>query len=639
MKTPCTIFFFLITLTSYSQSAKKIDKYIQKVENFIIYNQPDSASFYLKKLQDNSYTAVLSRIIKNKEVTYAEYEEFTSKLADYQIIDYEFISNYINRAVKKPIDSKNINLEYVYLKWVQISDLRDEATLEAASSEQSKLEDYIDKFDKTDKDVLKAETRIKTHPIVMFLIEKDLENAKELVLKSLKISEDLEEIELQIYFLYHYAEVLVLERKLDEFIKTNERCLLLEEKLPKRSAYYYFIVANLINAYIYKGGNNERAVILLDELYNSSSKNITYIYYAQLISNLDKNAILKKEILDKFQAQDVSDLASKFIKLGNRLNPNDSFKLVNMNSKALAAHGFYTEAIAYKEKAIEIIRKIYSEDLSKSLAKYKTEQALKVKETEISREKEKTKLYSIIASLFFVLLLITLLVLVKIRNQSKELSSKNQLINDALIEKELLITEVHHRVKNNFQIISSLLELQSEGIEDKKALELINQSQDRVKSMALIHQKLYRNESGLIDFNEYTSLLIKEISFVYQLNVKVDTTIKIENVFFDVDTAIPLGLIINEIITNAYKYAFKNDKENVLFISIHQEEDKDYKLVIEDNGLGISNSFQIEEAKSTGLKLVKRLVRQLQGSLELLIKHGTRFEIIFKDSNKRKCRE
>jgi two-component sensor histidine kinase len=469
----------------------------------------------------------------------------------------------------------------------------------------------------------------------MFLIEKDVRKGKKLTLESLKIAETLEDYELQIYFLSHYGDFLVLERNLEQNIKTNERCLALEEKLSKRSAYYHSTIANLLNAYIYQGGHNERVLALLDELYNTSSQTITYIYYAQLISSLDKKSSLKKDILNKFKAKDVVDLASKFKVLGSQLNPNEFFKLTNMSSIALAAHGFYKEALAYKATAIDLTREIYSEDLYSSLATYKTKQAIKVKEIEISIEKDKTKLYSIIASLSFVLLIITLIVLAKIRRQSKELSAKNQLINATLLEKEVLIKEVHHRVKNNFQIISSLLELQSEEIADKRAIEFINRGKSRIKSMALIHQKLYINESGSIDFNEYIDLLLKEIALVYQSELKVVTTIKVENIFFDVDTAIPLGLIINEIITNAYKHALKIDKKNTIYIAIQKEIDTKYKLVIEDNGLGLAHDFDIEKSKSTGLRLVKRLVKQLQGSFKFYRNNGTRFEIMFKEVKKR----
>ena len=292
-------------------------------------------------------------------------------------------------------------------------------------------------------------------------------------------------------------------------------------------------------------------------------------------------------------------------------------------------------AINYKDKGIDITRKIYSKDLSESLANFKTKQAVKEKEKEIKHQKEKTTLYGVIAVLAFVLFIIALLVIRKIKKQSKELSEKNKIIRKTLKEKELLVKEVHHRVKNNFQIVSSLLELQTKGIEDEKALELANQGKNRVKSMALIHQKLYQNENGLIDFDEYIKLLIGELSSMYSSSNNVKTSIDSEDMMFDVDTAIPLGLIINEIITNSYKYAFRNDKENNLSISIHKEENEDYKLVIEDNGPGLSNNFDVRKAKSLGLRLVNRLVKQLHGTVTQTNNEGAKFEIYFKDSNAR----
>ena len=171
-------------------------------------------------------------------------------------------------------------------------------------------------------------------------------------------------------------------------------------------------------------------------------------------------------------------------------------------------------------------------------------------------------------------------ILRKIRKQSKELTRKKYFINKSLKEKELLVREVHHRVKNNFQIVSSLLELQSKGIEDEKALALANEGKNRVKSMALIHQKLYQDKSGLVDFDEYIELLVKELSSLYKSDNKIETEIISKNMEFDVDTAIPLGLIINEIITNSYKYAFNENKESLLSISINKQDNANFKLVI-----------------------------------------------------------
>lgn len=221
------------------------------------------------------------------------------------------------------------------------------------------------------------------------------------------------------------------------------------------------------------------------------------------------------------------------------------------------------------------------------------------------------------------------------KKTSQILDEKNKIIEKALQEKQLLLKEVHHRVKNNFQIVSSLLELQTKGIEDEKALNLANEGKNRVKSMALIHQKLYQNETGLIDFDEYINVLVKELSYIYASEKKVQTSINTKNMQFDIDTAIPLGLIVNELITNAYKYAFDATKENRLNISINKLNEEEYKLVVADNGKGIDDTIDLAKVKSLGLRLVKRLTKQLQGNFTLNNEEGASFEIVFKDSNAR----
>jgi two-component sensor histidine kinase len=221
------------------------------------------------------------------------------------------------------------------------------------------------------------------------------------------------------------------------------------------------------------------------------------------------------------------------------------------------------------------------------------------------------------------------------KKTSKILDEKNKIIEKALQEKQLLLKEVHHRVKNNFQIVSSLLELQTKGIEDEKALSLANEGKNRVKSMALIHQKLYQNETGLIDFDEYIKVLVKELSYMYASEKKVTTNIHTKNMEFDIDTAIPLGLIVNELITNAYKYAFDAAADNTLSISINKLNDEEYKLVVADNGKGIDDTIDLTKVKSLGLRLVKRLTKQLQGKFKVNNAEGASFEIIFKDTNAR----
>lgn len=636
MKFLSNFFALVFSLSLLAQATSKNTSYIYKTEEFILFNKMDSARYYLKNIKDSSYKDVLTKLVNNEELTYLEYYEYTSKIGNRKSVNFNDVSDYIDQFVKKPKSSKKINLNYFEIKWTQVFKHTDNGNLETASKIQKELESYLNSFDATNVDVIKAKIKSKTHQAVMYLIQEDVENGKKLCLSNIAKAKELKDKKLQITFLYHLTDFLLIEGKLQEYIDVSEESLKLEEELDFKSSYYHGTIEHLINAYVYKRGHNERVINLIDILYNNDVRRIyTYSLYAQLVSELDTNSPLLKQILKKFEVKNVPDLIKKFEVLGKDLNSNDFYHIVNSGSNALAAHGYDKLALNYKDKAIIITRKVYSQDLSESLANYKTEQAVKEKEKEVKHAQEKTKIYSIFTIFAVVLLFIALLVLIKIRKQSKELSEKNKIIEEALKEKELLVKEVHHRVKNNFQIVSSLLELQTKGIEDEKALELANEGKNRVKSMALIHQKLYQNESGLIDFDEYIKQLIKELSSLYSSYKNVNTIVTSKDVMFDVDTAIPLGLIINEIITNSYKYAFQKNENNNLKISLSKEANEDYKLIIEDNGPGLSDNFDVKKAKSLGLRLVNRLVKQLHGNLIQTNVNGAKFEISFKDSNAR----
>ncbi|SDS44814.1 Two-component sensor histidine kinase, contains HisKA and HATPase domains [Polaribacter sp. KT25b] len=632
-----TLLFYFIFLLSFTAQENQISQkeFIKKVEGYILDKKLDSASIFLRQLENNDYTSILTRIKNREELSYSEYDRFLKSVSRRKPLNYFSIHSFINEFIKEPNNYKNINSDYVYIKWSQISNLRDEVTLEAANVEQEKLEAYVNKFDDADDQVLALKTQITSHPIIMYNIKQDLKG-KELCLKSIEAARKLKDIKLEIIFLYYLTDFLVQEDKLQEYIDVSEQSLELEKKLPEQTAFHHAILEHLVDAYIYKGGNHLRIRDLLDEIYdNENSRANSYEFYVKFIAKLDENSTEKRAILNKFEVKNVFELTEKFTELGKDLNQHEFTKLIAASADALVAHGFYEESIRYKKHEIFLIKNIYSKELSETLSNYKTEAAVKEKEVEIESEKERTKIFIVIAALIGVFLLISLFTIRKIRKQSKELSEKNKLINKSLKEKELLVKEVHHRVKNNFQIVSSLLELQSKGIEDEKALELANEGKNRVKSMALIHQKLYQNESGLVDFDEYIQLLVKELSSLFKSDNKIDTSITSKDMSFDIDTAIPLGLIINEIITNSYKYAFKQGKENTLSISINKEIDNNFKLIIEDNGPGLYSNFDVKKAKSLGLRLVNRLVKQLHGTLSLTNEKGARFEIIFKDLHAR----
>ncbi len=200
-------------------------------------------------------------------------------------------------------------------------------------------------------------------------------------------------------------------------------------------------------------------------------------------------------------------------------------------------------------------------------------------------------------------------------------------IEESLEEKEVLLKEIHHRVKNNLQIIYSLLNLQTDYVEGEESLNVLKESQNRVKSMAMVHERLYQSPNlKYINFKEYVENLITDLFYSYGIergNIK--TQLNLEDIKIDIDTAIPCGLIINELVTNSLKYAFPKGK-GILIVEMVQVSDY-IKLVVADNGIGLPVDIDLENTETLGLKMVNNLVHQLDGTLELKRTNGTEFTI------------
>lgn len=230
---------------------------------------------------------------------------------------------------------------------------------------------------------------------------------------------------------------------------------------------------------------------------------------------------------------------------------------------------------------------------------------------------------------------------IKIETDQKIAEEK---IKESLKEKEILLREIHHRVKNNMQIVSSLLSLQSRYIDDKKTFELFRDSQNRVMSMALVHEKLYQSESiSEIDLSEYIKSLINDLYRSYGVNNSfISFDVNVDDISLDINTAIPCGLIINELVTNSIKHAFPikgqetltsfEDEKWKITIDIHSIGENKYKLTVSDNGIGFPDDLDFKNTKSLGLRLVVTLTEQLHGSIKLDKTDGTKFEIIFNPS-------
>lgn len=219
----------------------------------------------------------------------------------------------------------------------------------------------------------------------------------------------------------------------------------------------------------------------------------------------------------------------------------------------------------------------------------------------------------------------------ELRKEIIERKKAEALIKTSLQEKVVLLREIHHRVKNNLQVISSLLNLQSTYIEDPKSLEIFRESQTRVKTMALIHEKLYRSKDlNKIEFAEYIRTLVNDLFTSYNADAsKIHLKSKIEGIFLGVDTAILCGLIINELISNSLKHAFPNGKKGEIFIGLSKDAGNRFILIVKDNGIGFPKDIDFRNTESLGLQLVTTLTDQLGGTVELNKNGHTAFKITF----------
>jgi len=204
-------------------------------------------------------------------------------------------------------------------------------------------------------------------------------------------------------------------------------------------------------------------------------------------------------------------------------------------------------------------------------------------------------------------------------------------IKSALNEREVMLREIHHRVKNNMQIISSLLRLQSRQIKSKKTLDLFNVGQNRIRSMALIHESLYQSSDlAKINFSDYIKRLTTHLLSTYRVGMeRIRMKLDIRDVCLDINRAIPCGLIINELVSNSLRHAFPSDQKGDVQVIMNANKQGKYSLVVNDTGVGFPEDVDFQQTETLGMQLVIDLVSQLGGTIKLKREKGTKFRIVF----------
>jgi two-component system, sensor histidine kinase PdtaS len=382
---------------------------------------------------------------------------------------------------------------------------------------------------------------------------------------------------------------------------------------------------------------------------------------------IDKAITLQKEALVKSreiknvlrELQTLYGLARTYDK-----EPNNAIAYLEEAIQLSEQKGLYNQEIRYLRAIVPLYKKkgdinnafsrlerlqllsdsFYYKKLSKNIASLKAEYELsqtnaRVKELNLLNKQRTIELQnSTLIKRFTIAGILVLLVVCfllgyqyrQIRRASIKIALKNCELEKLLGEKEWLMKEVHHRVKNNLQTIVSLLESQTVYLSNQDALLAIRESQNRVHTMSLLHQKLYQaNNFASVDMHTYLTELINYLKDTYDLKQKIRFSVSIPHLELDISQAIPLGLIINEAVTNSIKHAFPSQINKEIIISMKQLADGKVNLRIADNGVGFKDNFDIAESKSLGLKLIEGLSGDINAEFTLQRNHGVSIMLIF----------
>lgn len=405
------------------------------------------------------------------------------------------------------------------------------------------------------------------------------------------------------------------------------------EKEPTEKIYFEKIVkANLASILVKKKQYKKALPFLLTEIKNSKG--------------IETSTTVKGyyKIANVYYLTNKSGMALKYIDSALNSYPNYHDKKLKQKTLFLKAKALLKAGkIKQADKAFEISNNfndsIRKEELSKNYLLATVKHETKKRELELLESKQKialdkvTKNYQKLGLFILALALIgVFFVLRKLIKDKKRITNQKLKAEKISKEKEVLLKEVHHRVKNNLQVISSILELQSLKHNNDELTKSLQVGQNRIQTMSLIHQQLYKSDNiKEINFKEYVQTLITYIKAVNaEVICSVQFNLSLDTYTFPVTTATPLGLIVNELITNSYKHAFVDRLEGVIDVKLVKNKEHSFTLTVADNGIGLTQ--KIEKANSLGLKLVQILSKQLEGEMNYSVGNGTRFTINFKDN-------
>ncbi len=463
--------------------------------------------------------------------------------------------------------------------------------------------------------------------------QKNYTDAIDYYLKSLAIKETFESKEGLVYPLTNLSNIAIINNDFEEGKKYMFRLLSVSKELKDTT----LIAANYSNlAKLYANNNhlNQSNIYLqksLDLLGSITDK----FEYSQLLFDLagtyEKKGAFKKAEKTYLEAIAISE------KIRKRELLEKAYKEL---SDLYRKNKEYTKALVYYDKFTTVKDSFFTVDKLRAVSeietKYETEkkeQQINLLKTNVKQQETKQRLWFWIAGLAVLLALLSIFYFSSYKKRSAELEKKNLLINKTLAEKETLLKEIHHRVKNNLQVIASILSLQIRYLKSPKAIAAITDSQHRINSISLIHQKLYSEKSiTAVNMKDYIDDLVDSIinSLHFDSN-KIRYYSSIENLLLDVNTVTPIGLILNELVTNSLKHNMNTDTLK-LTISLMKKDDFLY-LSIKDNGKGVPVGFDFRNTDSYGMKMIESVAKKLKASIKFENNNGLVVSLTIKKYN------
>ncbi len=381
-------------------------------------------------------------------------------------------------------------------------------------------------------------------------------------------------------------------------------------------------------------GNEEEAEQLLKRalsIFESYHNDFQLLETCKVLSEI----YIKEEQYDK-----ALPIVNENLELANIIQANDVFKDVYLDyAKTLHGLGRHEEAYDALNRHMVLKDSIFTRENVQAVGEIQARYESEKQEKEIAELKYQNELEHVehleqeqLRNIFIAGFIVILGIVIVLYWLNRTRKRNNQLLRESLGEKEVLLKEVHHRVKNNFQLISSLLNLQSDMVADKAAQEALSQGKNRIHSMALVHENLYKTKNlSKIELQHYLGELVETIIKSFRKDERaIIHHIDVGTVRFDVETSIRLGLIVNELVSNSMKYAFVDRTSGNIRIRLIQQEDNEaYVLTIADDGIGLPEGFDLEKLNSLGLELVQLLVAQMRGKLIYTVEGGTSYTITF----------